>query len=180
MYEKFQPINFGKKEIVEVDIVKASDEDIFSIANLVSKRHKWPIQECIESVKKQLAQKGKYQNLKIFVAKSNNHVIGFSKINYFNPNDHEQKYLAPEGWYLAGIIINQKYRRLGVGTKLTKVRIEEVKKNTKKVYYFADSKNKTSIVFHEKLGFEFLTNQFSYPGCSFTEDNPPALFYVSL
>lgn len=175
MYEEFIP-KVENKQQINVTIRKAIYSDFQAIAEIVSKRHKWPLEKCIENTKRQIGKVGEFAKLEIFVALFEKNLIGFGKINYFDPSDYSEKYLAPKGHYLSGIIIEKSMRRKGVGTLLTKARIEKINKIEREIFYFADSKNKASIEFHNKLGFEFITNNFSYPKTNFTPDNPPSLF----
>ncbi|WP_370874537.1 GNAT family N-acetyltransferase [Pseudarthrobacter defluvii] len=60
----------------------------------------------------------------------------------------------PAGHYLGGVIINPNFRRRGIGSALTRVRMEWMWSRSSTVYYFANEHNTASIRMHETLGFQ--------------------------
>ena len=96
--------------------------------------------------------------------------IGYSNIEYMRFHDQKDEggnsYTAPEGWYLLGIVVYPKYRRLGVGSKLIDVRVNWAKENSndKKIYFYTNPKNITSMAFHEDLGFRKVGKDLTFPG----------------
>jgi ribosomal protein S18 acetylase RimI-like enzyme len=75
--------------------------------------------------------------------------------------------LAPEGWYLSGVIVRPEWRRRGVGDQLTWARLEWISRRAERAYYFVNARNTVSIVLHRRFGFVEMTRRFSFPGTSF-------------
>ena len=95
-------------------------------------------------------------------------IIGFSYIEYCDFTDRVKfkDITASSGFYLLGLIVALKYRRLGIAEKLTIKRISWVKENLpseKKVYYFTNIRNQTSTAFHKILGFKEIGKQLEFP-----------------
>ena len=105
---------------------------------------------------------------RLWVAKSGASVVGFAKAHRFVPPDRAPANVAPEGWYLAGVVVAHAFRRRGVGTSLTLERLRWISRCASRAYYFANALNRASIDLHERLGFTELTRTFWYPGAEFT------------
>ncbi len=95
-------------------------------------------------------------------------VIGYSHIEYCDFGREEFKqykdHNTPSGWYLLGLGVYPEYRRLGIGTKLTEVRMRWAKDNSdeKKVYFYTNPKNVTSQRFHEVMGFKRIEGEWFF------------------
>jgi ribosomal protein S18 acetylase RimI-like enzyme len=74
---------------------------------------------------------------------------------------------VPAGWYLTGVIVDERFRRRGIGELLTERRLSWIFERAKVVYFFANSLNFASIDLHRRLGFEELQRGFSFPGAVF-------------
>jgi RimJ/RimL family protein N-acetyltransferase len=92
--------------------------------------------------------------------------------------------LAPScvaaGWYLLGVIVAPDFRRRGVATELTRLRLEWVGRRASEAFYFANSLNLASIDLHRKLGFVEVQRPFAFPGTSFGGGGVGVLFRASL
>lgn len=75
--------------------------------------------------------------------------------------------LAPEGWYLAGVVVAPGWRRRGVGDRLTAARLEWISRRATRAYYLVNARNTASIDLHRRFGFIEITRRFSFPGVSF-------------
>jgi len=95
-------------------------------------------------------------------------VIGYSHIEFCNfASEEYKKYKninCPSGWYLLGLGVYPEYRRLGIGTKLTEIRMKWAKVNSgeKKVYFYTNPKNVTSQRFHEVMGFKRIEGEWTF------------------
>ncbi|MBN2858580.1 MAG: GNAT family N-acetyltransferase [Candidatus Delongbacteria bacterium] len=95
-------------------------------------------------------------------------VIGYSHIEYCDFTTEEYKPYAdhntPSGWYLLGLGVYSEYRRLGIGTKLTEIRLKWAKDHSdaKKVYFYTNPKNVTSQEFHMEMGFNRIDGEWTF------------------
>lgn len=95
-------------------------------------------------------------------------VIGYSHIEYCDFESEEYKQYeninCPSGWYLLGLGVYPEYRRLGIGTKLTEIRMKWAKDNSdeKKVYFYTNPKNVTSQRFHEVMGYKRIEGEWFF------------------
>jgi len=74
---------------------------------------------------------------------------------------------GPEGWYLAGLIVDERFRRRGIGRALTEARLLWIAQRADRAYYFANARNAASVALHAPFGFRELTRDFSLPGAQF-------------
>ncbi len=75
--------------------------------------------------------------------------------------------LAPEGWYLGGVIVRPAWRRRGIGAALTAERLAWIAQRAGEAYYFVNARNRASIALHEPFGFVEVTRDFAFPGVTF-------------
>ena len=93
----------------------------------------------------------------MFVAMMEDQVIGYGRVTLYNSEKTQARHLSPDGWYFMGMIIDQNYRRMGIGTHLSEHRIEWLKnKGAKEVFSFVNADNKASLDLHEHLDFEIV------------------------
>jgi len=86
----------------------------------------------------------------VVVAIVQDQVVGIAKTHVHG----EPEGGAPAGHYLGGVIINPTFRRRGIGSALTRVRMEWIWSRSSTAYYFANEHNTASIRMHEALGFQ--------------------------
>jgi len=85
----------------------------------------------------------------VFVAVTVGEVVGAAKTD-FHPDPNGS---APAGHYLGGVVVAPEFRRRGVGSALTRARVEWIWSRASSAYYFANEYNTASIRMHETLGF---------------------------
>lgn len=103
----------------------------------------------------------------VVVAERDGEVLGFGKAIWLTPVRNGGRG-APDGWYLGGVVVAPRWRRLGVGRRLTVDRLERLSVVTDTVWYVASRRNQSSIDLHARLGFTFVTDDFIVPGVTFT------------
>jgi aminoglycoside 6'-N-acetyltransferase I len=86
----------------------------------------------------------------VFVAIVQDEVVGIAKTHFHSEPEGE----APAGHYLGGVIIDPNFRRRGIGSALTRVRMDWIWSRSSTAYYFANEHNTASIRMHETLGFQ--------------------------
>ncbi|WP_245544738.1 GNAT family N-acetyltransferase [Mobilicoccus pelagius] len=102
----------------------------------------------------------------VLVARHRGRVAGYGKATLLNMEGARN---APPGWYLTGVVVDPPFRRRGVGERLTRTRLDELRRRgVPDVRYFANARNLASLRLHERLGFREVTRDFSVPGVTFT------------
>ncbi|GHG54431.1 hypothetical protein GCM10012320_25680 [Sinomonas cellulolyticus] len=86
----------------------------------------------------------------VLAAVSDDQVVGIAKTHFYE----EPVGAAPAGHYLGGITGAPESRRLGIGSALTRARLEWIWTQSSTAYYFANEHNIASIQMHEALGFQ--------------------------
>jgi ribosomal protein S18 acetylase RimI-like enzyme len=104
----------------------------------------------------------------LIVAQIGEKIAGFARAGYFFPPPNSPVSIAPEGWYLLGIIVSPEFRFCGVATELTAFRLDFIAKYAATAYYFSNAKNLVSITLHKKFGFVEIGRNFTFPGVTFT------------
>lgn len=92
------------------------------------------------------------QDRLVLIAKVEGKVIGVAKTHLHAEPDGD----VPAGHYLGGIVVTPEYRRRGMGTALTKKRLDWIWSVSQTAYYFANGHNTASIRMHERFGFREL------------------------
>lgn len=88
----------------------------------------------------------------VLVAAIQDEIVGVAKTHFHGEPDGE----APAGHYLGGVVVPPNSRRQGIGSALTRARVEWIWSRSSSVYYFANEHNTASIRMHEALGFQFV------------------------
>lgn len=106
-------------------------------------------------------------NRRLFVAVVEERVVGYGRVAYFDPPHDAPADVAPAGYYLSGLLVPLPWRGLGVGQRLTMVRLAWIFERADYAWYFTNARNQASLALHAKLGFTEVTREFSYPGVTF-------------
>jgi GNAT superfamily N-acetyltransferase len=64
-------------------------------------------------------------------------------------------------------VVDPNRRRQGIGSALTRARLEWVFERADSVFYVVNATNRASIDLHAKQGFEEVTRDFDLPGVTF-------------
>jgi hypothetical protein len=75
--------------------------------------------------------------------------------------------VAPDGYYLVGLIVNPASRGQGIGAALTQARLSWIGDRATEASYFTNAHNQRSLRLHQRLGFQEITRDFVFPGVSF-------------
>jgi ribosomal protein S18 acetylase RimI-like enzyme len=142
----------------------AVEADLGDIARLLHEREGGALSRHHEGVSCQFSD---HERSCFHVAEHRNSVVGFGRATYFTPPAYSPPNVAPEGWHLAGLVVDPRFRRRGIGLMLTRERLEWLSRRTNVVFYFANARNRATIDLHRRLGFTELTRDFSVPGVSF-------------
>jgi len=160
-------------------IREAADRDLDALARIAALREgcdESTSRHAFETLLMGCAVRG---GLRLVVAERERTVLGFGKIGRFEPPLHAPSNVAPAGWYLTGLVVAPRFRRLGVGDALTEERLRWIAGRSPAAYYFANAQNGATIALHRKHGFVEVTRSFHFPGVSF-QGGRGILFRVDL
>jgi ribosomal protein S18 acetylase RimI-like enzyme len=103
-----------------------------------------------------------------FVGLLEGHLVGYSTVAWLAPAIGHPTSAAPDGWYLLGLVVDPRFRRRGVGRRLTIERLNWLRGRTDRVWYFVSDANRASIDLHTGFGFGLSAENLEFPGVSFT------------
>jgi ribosomal protein S18 acetylase RimI-like enzyme len=156
-------------------VITALPRDVDAVARLTLEREGGTYEAARERAKAWLAGTAGGQNL-LLVARVGRSIAGYARAGFVRAQKGEFADV-PEGWYLGGIIVGLAFRRRGIGTMLTRRRIEWLAgRGAREVYYFVNSLNRPSIDLHTPFGFVELRRDFRFPGATFTGGGTGVLF----
>lgn len=110
------------------------------------------------------------------VAIAHGDIVGVAKTHFHREPDGE----APAGHYLGGLIVTPAFRRRGVGSLLTRARLEWIWARSERAYYFTDEDNTASIRLHEALGFRPMGRFADIRGVTADDANAKLLLFESV
>ncbi len=175
--------SIGKKvqnmaSIKDLVIRKADMKDAKQLSEIRLEREGGELESHLAKFKKELS-KNDEDKLLLFVAEIGNNIVGFGRARYFTPPPDPPVNIAPEGWYLMGVIVRKAFRRKGIAKALTLRRLKWLSERASKAYYFTIVGNQASIDLHKPFGFVEITRDFIYPGIA-TESGRGILFGIDL
>jgi len=103
----------------------------------------------------------------LLVASLAGELVGYGRATWFEPPADAPRDVAPRGYYLVGVVVAPRARRLGVGRALTEARLAWIGDRAREAWYFANVRNTASLDLHRRLGFVEVTRSFSYPEVTF-------------
>jgi ribosomal protein S18 acetylase RimI-like enzyme len=103
----------------------------------------------------------------VLVAEVEGDVVGFGKARHLGESRSEQGDVAPEGWYLTGVVVDSRFRRRGVGSRLTAERLKWISERSRFAHYFSNARNPVSIALHARFGFVEVARGSEFAGVTF-------------
>jgi GNAT superfamily N-acetyltransferase len=113
----------------------------------------------------------------LFVAETHGQIVGYGRVVCINA-DPKVSRAAPAGWYLLGLVVDEAWRRRGIGETLTRARMAWVSERSDRLYCFTHRGNLASQALHEHLGFTKMPGTWIPPGGR-PEDAPSQQFYYA-
>jgi ribosomal protein S18 acetylase RimI-like enzyme len=114
----------------------------------------------------------------LLVAEADGCIVGFARARRFRHPPEPPGNVAPEGWYLLGVIVAPAFRRRGIAARLTRCRLEWIAERADEAWFFTEVMNHASIALHERFGFVAVSRDFCFPKRSSSE--PGVLFRLPL
>jgi GNAT superfamily N-acetyltransferase len=142
--------------------------DLPDVARVVAEREGGDAALFLARLTEELARQTDPPRSLLWAALVRERVVGHARASWFTPPADAPPDVAPEGWYLGGVVVDPAFRGRGIGTELTRRRLDWIAERAPCAYYFANARNRVSLEMHAKLGFVEVTRAFSYPGVTFT------------
>jgi len=160
----------------ELAIAPMTAADVNAVARLLAWREGISSQVAGERAKDLLNRP--HENV-VLVARLGPEVVGFGRAKFESrkPPPYEH---VPQGWYLAGLIVDPAHRRRGIGLELTRARLAWIAQRAGEAYYFANAANQATIDLHARLGFQEIVRDFTFPRVTFSDGGVGVLFRVEL
>ena len=100
----------------------------------------------------------------LLVAEVAGEIAAFGQAHHLaeHPDDR-----APAGWHLTGVTVLPRFRRGGLGRRLTQARLDWIAERSDLAWYMAAADNPASIRLHEQLGFVEVSRASSIHGVAF-------------
>lgn len=168
MTDKFAEFEFGAGRCPRLgdssDLVirPAHESDLAAAAAIAAAREGAPIERWVAAFGR-THKKGSLGQTLFLVAAHEDRIIAYGKAAHFSPPEGSPPNVAPEGWYLTGVVVHPDYRRRGVGSQLTIARLDWIGERSDRAYYVANERNRVSIALHRAVGFVELTRDFHHP-----------------
>lgn len=93
--------------------------------------------------------------------------VGYGRVTWVGAASHQAPNAAPAGYYLGGMVVEERYRRRGVGQRLTAERLNFIRGKADEAWYLVNRHNTASIDLHVTHGFHEATTDFIFPGVVF-------------
>ena len=103
----------------------------------------------------------------LVVAEARGAIVGYGRARFFQPEPDAPADTGPLGYYLTGVFVAADARGRGIGTALTRTRLDWIGECADEAWFFANARNAASIELHKRLGFEEVSRRFSFPGLTF-------------
>ena len=117
----------------------------------------------------------------LLIAQHCDEVVGFGRVLYCVPEAESPPNVAPEGWYLGGVVVSANHRRRGIGRELTRRRLEWlIARGVRVAWFVVNADNRASIDLHGAFGFRESTRDFVQKGVTFSGRGIGILFRAEL
>ncbi|WP_158600643.1 GNAT family N-acetyltransferase [Tessaracoccus antarcticus] len=112
----------------------------------------------------------------VLVATIDDVVLAVAKTHLHEEADDD----APAGHYLGGVVVDPRMRRQGLGSVLTKARMQWIGERSNRAFYFTDERNTASIEMHSQFGFVPIAAALSIRGVSADDEGGNVVLYDAL
>ena len=159
-------------------ISRASAQDLESVAQLTLRRDGGKPSEARDRAKRWTTTSEEERLL--LVARVGEAVVGYGRVAWVRGQCDDQ-FEVPRGWYLGGVVVDEAFRRRGLGAALTRWRLDWIAGcGAGEAYYFVNSINLASIDLHRNFGFVEVRRDFRVPGTDFSGGGVGLLFRAAL
>ncbi|MFH1501636.1 MAG: GNAT family N-acetyltransferase [Candidatus Eisenbacteria bacterium] len=137
----------------ELEVRRARPADAPAVGLISARREGTAPSRSAETFRRLISECERGDPCIVLVALVGSEVVGFGKAKLIALPDDVNAGIAPEGWYLTGVVVDPAHRRRGVGRRLTRERLKLLASRSDTAYYFANARNGASIALHREFGF---------------------------
>lgn len=156
---------------VEVEVREATDADLDATVELIAAHRGGDVEQWRRLFDTALHDPQRH----FVVAILDGRVVGFGHTKLVE-GDQDHDASPPAGWYLSGVTVDPSHRRQGIGTALTRARLDRLRGSTDVVHYAAELDNTATLALHALFGFRDTGRRVHVPGA----DRPLTLHRVEL
>lgn len=106
----------------------------------------------------------KPRNALFVAADPQGEIVGYARISWVNRPSNAPDDAVPAGYYLGGMVVDDRFRRRGIGARLTRERMKFIAERAADAWYLVNQNNRASIDLHLEFGFHEATREFTFPG----------------
>lgn len=158
-FADYDPRSTRRPPETAISVRPAEPADLTTCAELIVTRTGEPVEKRRQKLVGDLEHPDRYT----VVACAGNQPVGYASVFRHDLSPDHPAGTAPSGYYLVGLIVAPEWRRHGIGELLTLDRIRWVAERADTVWYFANVANGATLDLHQRLGFEEVTHDFSFP-----------------
>ncbi len=159
----YEPTAERLPDPVDLVIRPAGPPDCAAIARIEAMRDALDVDVARLACERQLEDR----DVLILVALVGGEVAGFGRAGRIRLPPGSPPDSIPDGWYLLGVIVADRWRRRGIARELTRRRLDWIAERSAEAWYFANARNSASLDLHAELGFGVVSRRFSAPRLSF-------------
>lgn len=159
----------GGEPSLDVRVELAREDTLDDIARLHAGREGVPFEQARARWQRQWDRRNTPLAKTTFVARTDERVVGYGSLQHLGasaPPDGRAE--CPAGWYLAGLVVEERARRRGVGTRLVRRRLAWLaERGETECFYVANEHNGATIALHAELGFTLMARDVWLPRVTF-------------
>ncbi|MDH6141815.1 GNAT superfamily N-acetyltransferase [Kitasatospora sp. GP30] len=161
VFADYQPEPHSRPDAAEPTLAEATAADVAGLAELQTSARGGLVAEWAARIGRAV---GRERNA-VVVARVGQELAGYATAAHLaeHPDDH-----APAGYYLVGVTVATGWRRRGIGTALTRWRMDWAWQHDPDVWCFVSAANPASIDMHLELGFTELRRGPQFQGITFS------------
>ena len=158
-FADYEPEAIRRTPESAISVRPARSEDLRVCAELIVSRTGGPVEKRRQKLVADLEHPDRYT----VVACADDLVVGYASVFRHDLTPEHPAGTAPSGYYLVGLIIAPDWRRQGIGELLTLDRMRWTASRADTIWYFANVANGATLDLHQRLGFEEVTRDFTFP-----------------
>ena len=158
-FADYEPEAIRRTPESAISVRPARSEDLGVCAELIVSRTGGPVEKRRQKLVADLEHPDRYT----VVACADDLVVGYASVFRHDLTLEHPAGTAPSGYYLVGLIIAPDWRRQGIGELLTLDRMRWTASRADTIWYFANVANGATLDLHQRLGFEEVTRDFTFP-----------------
>ena len=170
-FAAYEPDSTRRPSESAISIREGLEGDLSACAALIVTRTGGPVEERRERLLGDLEAPDRYVTVACAGAGPDAEVVGYGGVIRHELTAEHPPGTAPSGYYLIGLIVAPAWRRHGIGELLTLDRMRWTAERAHTIWYFANVANGATLDLHQRLGFQEVTRDFTFPRAPLTPGN---------